>query len=108
MDGSVIHVTDDNFDETVLKSEMPVLLDFSAEWCAPCKMLAPILKDLAAEYQDRMIVAHGDTDDCPRAATGYRITAVPTLIIFKNGEEVERLIGLRSKQALESAIDAII
>jgi len=108
MADNIVHVTDATFDEIVLKSDKPVLLDFSAEWCPPCKMLAPILEELAADYQDRMIVVHGDTDECRQAATGYKITAVPTLIIFKNGEEIERLLGLRSKQDLESAIDAVV
>ena len=108
MADNIVHVTDETFEEIVLKSDKPVLLDFSAEWCPPCKMLAPIIEEIAGEYLDTMTVAGADTDTCPETAAKYKVTAVPTLIFFKDGEEVERLTGFRNKEDLKSTIDAVV
>ncbi len=105
---STIQVTDETFEETVLKSDKPVLVDFWAEWCPPCKMLGPIVEEFAAECQDKLIVAKLNTESNQQTAAKYKVTSIPTLILFKDGEETERLIGFRDKEALESAIDAAL
>jgi len=103
---NMVQVTDENFETAVLMADKPVLVDFWAEWCPPCKMLEPIVAKIAAEYQDRVTVGKCNTESNPQIPSTYRITAIPTLILFKNGEEVERIVGYRDKAALESAIDS--
>ena len=101
-------VTDANFDEEVLKSELPVLVDFWAEWCGPCKMMAPVIQQVAGEYSGRLKVCKVDTESSQNSAIKYGITAIPTLIVFKNGEEVERLVGAQTADAIKSAVDKAI
>jgi len=105
---NIIQVTDENFDATVLQSDKPVLVDFWAEWCPPCEMVAPVIEELAAEYAGRLVVGKCNTDSNPRTPSKYKITAIPTLILFKNGEEVQRLVGFRGKAALASALDDLL
>jgi len=97
--------TDDNFDEEVLRSNLPVLVDFFAEWCGPCKMLAPIIDELAGEYEGKIKIGKCDLDTSPNTAGKYGVQSIPTLIFFKKGEIVETLMGFQSKEALKAKLD---
>lgn len=93
-------VTDQTFDKEVLKAGKPVLVDLWAEWCAPCKMLAPILEDLAKEIGDKLTIVKLDVDSNPGTAMRYGVQSIPTLLLFKNGQPVERLVGYMPKDRL--------
>ena len=93
-------VTDDTFETQVLQAAKPTLVDFWAEWCGPCKLIAPTMEAIADEYEDRLRVAKLDVDASPEIPGGLGIRGIPTLILFKNGAEVKRLVGLRPKEAL--------
>jgi len=99
-----VEVTDATFEETVLKAELPTLVDFWAVWCLPCKKIAPIVDEIAAEYQDRLQVTKLDVDNNAETALQYGVMSIPTLIVFKKGEAVERIVGLKSKVDLLSKI----
>ena len=98
-------VNDENFDQVVLQSDRPVLVDVWATWCGPCKDIAPIVRELAAEYEGRAVVAKLDADVGQRTMQKYRIEYVPTLIVFKNGREVSRVVGVTSKSDLAARLD---
>ena len=104
----VSHVTDDQFEDHVLKSEGPVLVDFWAEWCGPCKMIAPILDDLAASYQGRLKVAKINIDHNQKTPRNYNVRGIPTLMIFKDGKVQATQIGAVSKTQLTQIIDKAI
>ncbi len=89
-----IHVTDGDFEKTVIKSTVPVLVDFWAVWCGPCRMIAPYVEELAKEYGERVLIAKMDTDANLQTATKYGVMGIPTLIIFKDGKEVDRQVGM--------------
>ncbi|MFQ5869101.1 MAG: thioredoxin [Candidatus Zixiibacteriota bacterium] len=97
-------VTDDTFEAEVLKSELPVLVDFWAEWCAPCKMIAPAVEELAKSYDGKMKFAKLDVDSNNKTALQFGVMSIPTLIIFKDGQEKERIIGAVAKGQLEKKI----
>jgi thioredoxin 1 len=97
--------TDGNFEQEVLKSPAPVLVDFWAEWCGPCRRLAPTVDALAADYDGRVIVGKMNVDDNPNVPGRYGIRGIPTLLLFKNGQIVESVVGLTDKQHLASLID---
>ena len=99
-----ITVTDADFDQRVLESSQTVLVDFWAEWCGPCKMIAPVLNEVAAEQEGRAVVAKLNIDEAPELAAQYGITAIPTLIVFKNGQPVTTLRGAQSKSAILSLL----
>ena len=101
-----IMIDDDNFDQTVLQAETPVLVDFWATWCRPCLMLAPILDELAEEYDGRITIARMDVDQNPKTASRYRIMSIPTLLLFKKGEPVSHMVGYRPKAELKRDLDA--
>ena len=97
--------TDGNFDETVLKSGGPVLVDFWAEWCGPCKRLAPTVDALASEYAGKVSVGKLNVDENPNVSFKYQVRGIPTLLLFKGGQVVETLVGLAPKEDLKKAID---
>jgi thioredoxin 1 len=103
---SIVKVTDAEFEDKVLNSETPVLLDFWAEWCGPCKMIAPILDDISKEYAGRLTVAKLNIDENPATPQRYGVRGIPTLILFKNGEVEATKVGALAKSQLASFIDA--
>ena len=105
---SEIEFTDANFDSEVINSDTPVLVDFWAPWCGPCKMIAPIVEEISTEYSGRLKVGKVNTDDNQKVATDYGVMSIPTLMIFKNGEVVERIIGAQPKDALTTKIESAL
>ena len=101
-------VNEDTWDEQVLGSELPVLVDFWAEWCGPCKMIAPAVHDLAVEYGGKLNVAKLDVDGSPNVALKYGVRSIPALIFFKDGKPVDQIVGAVPKGALKKKIDAVI
>ena len=98
-------VGDNDFDQTVLQAATPVLVDFWATWCGPCRMVAPIVEELAEEYEGRINFTKLDVDQNPKTAAKYSIMSIPTLIIFKKGEPVSHIVGLRPKEELKRSMD---
>ena len=105
---NIVTLTDGNFEKEVLASETPVLVDFWAEWCGPCRMLAPVIDDLAEEYKGRVKVGKLDTDANRNSAMRFSINAIPTVLVFKNGQLVQRLQGLRGKKDFKSVLDTAL
>jgi len=101
----IVVVTDSEFDSTVLQSERPVVLDFWAEWCQPCKMLAPTIEEIAGEYEDKVKIGKLNVDDNPNTATKYGIRGIPTLLFFKDGKVVQQVTGVKSKAEIKKIID---
>jgi len=104
MAGNVIELTDETFDSTIQENK-PVLVDFWAPWCGPCKMMAPIIEQVASEYADKATVCKVNTDDHRQAAIQFAINAIPTLILFKSGEMVKKWVGMTQKSVIIAAID---
>ncbi|NOR05226.1 MAG: thioredoxin [Deltaproteobacteria bacterium] len=101
----LIHVTDAEFESQVLKADKPVLVDFWAGWCGPCLVIAPVVEELAGEYDGKVVVAKMDVDKSPATPGRYGIRAIPTLIVFKDGQVVEQITGAVGKAVIESAIN---
>ena len=108
MAGNVIELTDATFDEVVHGSDVPVLVDFWAPWCGPCRMLGPIVEEIAKEYSDKAKVCKVNTDDARDSAMEFGISAIPTVILFKDGEIQKKWVGLTSKKDLGAAIDELL
>ncbi len=108
MSDLVLHVSDAEFNETVIKASGPVLVDYWAEWCGPCKMIAPVLDEVAAEYKDKLTVAKVNIDENPEAPQHYGVRGIPTLMIFKDGEVEATKVGALTKSQLTDFIDSNI
>jgi thioredoxin 1 len=104
----ILDVTDATFDEQVLKSDLPVLVDFWAEWCAPCRALAPVIKDLAKSYEGRLRVAKLDVDASPAVPARFQIRAMPTLLFFKKGQVVDSIVGAVPRQKIEQKLASLV
>lgn len=105
MDGKVLHLTAENFEEEVIKSDLPVLVDFWAEWCMPCRMIAPIIEQLALEYSSRLKVGKVNVDEEMGLATRYGIRSIPTLILFKGGKPASQMVGAAPKTEIKRWLD---
>lgn len=103
-----IHVTDDTFDEQVVSSSLPVLVDFWAPWCGPCRMVAPVVEDLARAYDGRALMAKVNTDENVQVASKLGIMGIPTLILFKDGQEMDRVVGYVPQRVLEEKLNAAL
>lgn len=105
---SILHITDETFEQEVLQSDMPVLVDFWAEWCAPCRMLTPTIEELEKEYRGKIHVGKVDIDRQVQLAVEHKIMSIPTVSIYAGGKEVKRLIGLQDKSDLKDAIKEVL
>ncbi|HEY1011634.1 MAG TPA: thioredoxin [Herpetosiphonaceae bacterium] len=106
--GKPIAVTDEEFSTTVLGSDVPVMVDFWAPWCGPCRAVAPILDELAGEYEGKVVIAKVNTDEHSRHAMQYNVQGIPTMIIFQNGEEIDRIVGAGPKTMYKAKLDEIV
>ena len=103
-----VTIDDSNFEQLVLQAKTPVLLDFWAAWCAPCLMVAPVVEELAEEYEGRIMFGKVDVDQNPKIASKYGIMSIPTLILFKDGSPISNVIGFRPKAQLKESLDAAL
>ena len=101
---AAIHFTDDNFEQDVLKSSTPVLVDFWAEWCMPCQVIGPIIEELSDELKDKVKIGKVNVDEQTKTPASFNVMSIPTLIVFKDGKPVKTMVGVQSKDALKSAL----
>lgn len=102
---NVGEVTDATFEQEVLKSQMPVLVDFWAPWCGPCRAVAPVVDEIASDYNGKLKVVKLNTDENPKTAQSYRISGIPSLMVFKNGQPVEHVVGAVPKSTISTAVE---
>ena len=105
MGANIVHTSDAEFEQDVLKSDKPVLVDYWAEWCGPCKMIAPMLDEIAAEYADKVVIAKINVDDNPKTPMRFNVRGIPTLILFKNGQAEGQKIGAVRKADVAAFLD---
>jgi thioredoxin 1 len=105
---SELQLTDANFEQDVLKADKPVLVDLWAPWCGPCRMLGPVVAELAAEYAGKVVVGKLNTDENTETAAAYRVSAIPTLLFFKGGKVVDTVVGVQSKAAIKARLEAVL
>ena len=105
---SEIHLNDETFSKEVLEYKGVALVDFWAPWCGPCRMLGPVIEELAKEYEGKAKICKINTDDAPEKSVQYRIASIPTLMLFKDGQMVKQMVGLQSKEELKKQIDALL
>ncbi len=105
---NIVTLSEANFSEQVLKSTTPVLVDFWAEWCGPCKMIAPVLDELATEYDGKVKIGKVNIDEFQQIAINYGIQSIPTLLFFKNGQVADQVVGMRSKRDLKASFDRVL
>jgi thioredoxin 1 len=103
-----VEIKEAKFDETVIKSKMPVLVDFWAPWCGPCRMVAPVVEELSSEYDGKVSFVKLNVDDSPQVASQYGIMSIPTLILFKDGKPASTIVGFRPKAELKKSLDAAL
>lgn len=103
-----IQLTDDNFEELVMQSGLPAVIDFGAEWCGPCKALSPIIDELAEEYNGKVVIAKADVEECAGLSARFRVRNVPTVLFIKNGEVKDKSVGAVQKTTLVEKINAIL
>jgi thioredoxin 1 len=108
MSDNLLHVSDADFENTVLKASLPVLVDFWAPWCGPCRMVSPIIEELSKEYAGKVVFAKVNTDENPATPTQYDIMSIPSLLLFKDGKLVDRAVGVRPKPALKQWLDNVL
>jgi thioredoxin 1 len=106
--GKAVEVTDSTFEQEVLRSAQPVLVDFWAVWCGPCKAIAPVVEELAGEYEGKLKVMKLDVDDNPRTAMAYGVQSIPTLLVFKNGQPAERIVGAVPKKVIVDKLQSVM
>lgn len=106
--GSPLNVTDENFQSEVVESDVPVLVDFWATWCGPCRMIAPSIEELANEYEGRVKVVKVDVDNAQKTAQGFGIRSIPTLLIFQDGKVADQLVGAVPKSAIEDKLNTVL
>ena len=99
-----LSVNDTNFEQEVLKSEIPVLVDFWAPWCGPCQIVGPIIEEISQEYSEKLKVCKVNVDDAPNTAANYGVMSIPTLAVFKNGKAVDKIVGAQPKSELEAIL----
>lgn len=102
---AILEITDANFDQTVLKSDRPVMIDFWAAWCGPCRALSPIVDEVAKQYSDKIVVGKMDVDKNPATTQRFGVRSIPTLLVFKGGQVREQIVGYAPKDRIEKAID---